>query len=265
MEMKAKVTKITCLAILGGILLVSLITGGFLGIRTYHQRKEIVPPSSEWLFENSDVISYVEVLEVDRRIRAEDLGSIGDFPKQNATVKFLKMLKGPKRLTGETSSIVKGKGYFYLRERQRVILYLRKKLRSYRTISSFEGQWQLASALADVNNLGVEKGSGIVIGLLKRGNPQEVEAHILRGRHKAPIALNSLIYKEQLVKTARFGEFDIAEMPLEPSAYTILVGLGGSLYSFSPLVDGYYPYVILDETDWRGLYFDLESIATSDQ
>lgn len=245
------------------ILMISTIT--YYGCEIW---KGLAVPESketkEWFFENSDVISYVEVLEVDRRIEepTELLppGSRDVFLKQQAKIKFLKILKGPKELENTTDNIVKKRAYFFLTEKERLVLYLRKRLCSYHTFSVSQGEWRLASALADVNSLKKDTESGIVVGVLNKGNLQDLRIHILQRRHKAPVILDSESWKNNLVRREKIGEFDIAEIPLAQGAFTVLLELKENLYSFNQLVDRYYPYVILEENNWQAIYFDIEAI-----
>ena len=228
------------------------------------------PPSQTWLFERSDIISYVEVLEVDKAIELppsspENMkpGEIARYPKQFAKVKFLKLLKGSKELENTTRNIIKGGGAnFYLKEGEKLVLYLKKWIWSYHTFNS-RAESRLAPVLANVNSLKKEMKNGIVVGVFNKESLEDLKVHILQGRHKAPIILDSEIYKDNLVKKERINEFDIAEIPLEPGSYTILIELEGNLYNFNRLVVGYYPYVILEENssrNWRSINFDLNKI-----
>lgn len=223
--------------------------------------------SEEWLFENSDIISYVEVLQVDTKIKGPTKpfppGINPIFSMQRAKVKFLKILKGPESLEGTIGNVIKDRSYFYLTEKEKSAPYLKEKNGLYHTVGSFSGQRRLASALADINNLRGDIGSGIVVGILNKGDLSDSKLHILQGRHKAPVILGSKVWKNNLIKVERVSKFDIAGIPLERGAYTILLELKGNLYAFSRLVDGYYPYVILEENNWRALYFDIKKTKQS--
>lgn len=258
--------------LIGGIFVVLAVVLAFVGQRVYRRYQDVRrvnPPSEEWFFENSDIISYVEVLEVDKEVDKEIkrssesllLGSKTIFSKQHAKVRFLKILKGPGELENTTANIIKRKAYFGLGPKEKRVLYLRRGIWRYYTVSIFGGEWRLASVLANVNALNKDKGSGIVVGLLNKGDLQGLEIHVLHGRHKSPVILDSEVYEANFVKEEKIGEFDIAEISLEPGAYTLLIELDGSLYSgFSQLVDGHYPYVIIKEDNWRGLHFDMEGV-----
>lgn len=82
----------------------------------------------EAFFKVSDVISYVEILEVEPSIDKSPSPSEPIpgplFPKQRAKVKFLKILRGPVSLENTTSTIIKRRAYFYLIEKERLVLYL---------------------------------------------------------------------------------------------------------------------------------------------
>lgn len=253
------------ISLIGGILLISVAVLVFAGQRIYESLlKETMlnPPSQEWCFENSEAIAYVEVLKVSRKVEkpTESLppGIWRTFPRQRVKVRFLKVLKGPEELENTSSTIIKGRAHFYLDEGEREVLYLRKGIWRYHTVSTFQCITGLAPVLAKMNSLKKHKGSGLVIGVLNKGNLEGLEVHILEDRHKAPVILDSEIYRDNLVKKERIGELDIAEIPLEPGSYTVLIELNGNLYSFNRLVDGYYPYVILEENNWWGLHFDIQ-------
>jgi hypothetical protein len=89
---------------------------------------------------------------------------------------------------------------------------------------------------------------------------EDLEVYVLQGRHKAPLILGSKIWKDNVIRREKIGEFDIAEVSLKPGTYTLLIQFNGNLHSFGRLVNGYYPYVILEENDWRALYFDMKEI-----
>lgn len=228
----------------------------------------IEPESSEYLFKNSDVIAYVKVLEVTKikkKYHSEplSLGARIIFPRQLAKVRFLKILKGSQGLKDTTATIVKSKSFNYLSEGQEVVVYLKKVKGRYQTINLSGWEWRLASTLANINNLKAD-GCGVVVGVLlnkDKRNFHDFKIHILKGRHKAPIILGDQVIQTSLLKTEEVGKFNISEVPLDHGTiYIILLEVKGGLHSHNRLVNGYYPYILLEENEWRVVYFDINEI-----
>lgn len=244
-----------------------LVTGCIERAKVISKEKNplpIKPETAEWLFENSEVISYVEVLKVDKKIEREDKplppGIYPTFSKQHAEVNLLEILKGPEDLRGTIITIIKDRSRYYLTEKQRLVVYLKEDKGRYHTIDAFGGEHRLASTLANVNSLKKDMGSGIVVGILNKGNFSDLKLHILQGRHKAPLIPGDEVEKVYLLKVEEVDRFDISKIPLEPGSYTILLELEGDLHSHYQLINGYYPYLILKEDNWRVLYFNLKKI-----
>ncbi len=214
----------------------------------------------------AEIISYIEITEVDRKIEGPSEpfppGSRTSYSQQTAKIKFLKVLKGPKELEGKTGEIIKKKTYFYFTAEEKLVVYLEKKGDKYYTVGESSNEWRLPSALANINKIQKDSQSGIVVGVLNNPGIKDLRVHILNGKYKAPVLLNDEDWKKNIVKEEKIGEFGIAEIFLEPGNYTILLEFEGKLYSFNRLVNGYYPYIILEkEGDWRAIYFDIDEIA----
>jgi len=252
------------ISLIGGVLLILAAVLVFTGQRIYESFQETTsyPLSQDWFFENSEVIAYVEVLKVSRKIeRSTQLSPPGiwrTFPRQRVKVKFLRVFKGAKELEDTTGTVIKGRAHFYLNKEERLVLYLRKGIWRYHTVSNFQGRTGVSSVIPYINSLEKDKGSGLVVEVLNKGDLKDSEMHVLQGRQKSPVILDSETYRDNLVKKEKIDEFGIAEIPLEPGSYTVLIELDGDLYSFNRLVEGHYPYVILEENTWEGLYFDVE-------
>lgn len=217
----------------------------------------VLPLTDEQLIESSDLIVYVEVLELDKNTAQRSKDSLL-YPKQIAQVNVLKVLKGS--VKREDIKITKKRAYFQLQEKQRLVLYLKKYFGSYQTVSVFSQETRIASAIANVNEYLIQDGSGIVVGITNKEPIERLNIHILKGRNRAPILLGGKNYQKNIVITRKTEEFDIAEIPLDPGSYTILIEYKDALYSFNRLVDGYYPYVIIGDqnySNWRSVNFDF--------
>jgi len=228
----------------------------------------IKPKSSKWLFEHSDLIAYVKIISIDKKMsgnthKKQPPGIYPLFEKQHCRTKVLKVLKGPTELINKIISVVKIKSHYYLKEKQRLVLYLKKQDKVYRTIGLFGGEHRLASALCNINELreDVQTG-GIVSAVLNEKKDTSLRIHIIEGRHKACINIGDKTWKNHLFKILPIDKFCIAEIPLEEGSYTVLLELKHNLYSHSRLVDGYYPYVIIAKGRWKPLYFDIDKIKT---
>lgn len=222
----------------------------------------INPESPEYLFKNSDVIAYVEVLEATKvkeyPTEPLPLGTRFIFPEQHAKVRFLKILKGPQEIKDTTTTIVKSKSFNYLSEGQQVVVYLKMIKEKYWTINLSGWEWRLVSALANINNLKRE-GSGVVVGIANKGEFCDFKIRILKGRHRAPITIRDQIIQASLLKTEEVGEFGMSEISFNPKViYTILLEVGGGLYSHNRLINGHYPYILLEENEWKAVYFDIK-------
>jgi hypothetical protein len=229
------------------------------------KRIPIKPESPEWLFRHSNVIGYVEIIEVDKKIKKnqsfENLeGIYSTYPRQGCKAKFLRILKGSNDLENTTVSLVKEYSRYFLTEKQKIVLYLKKK-DVYHTIDQFGGEHRLASALCDINNIREDiQTGGIVVAVLNKEKYTDYKVHIIKGRHRSPINKGDEAWKKYLLKSAKFNEFDIVEVPLQGGRYTVLLELNGNIYCHSRLINGYYPYVIISENRFKPIYFDLKMI-----
>ena len=230
-----------------------------------HQEQKFL--SDQQRFQKADVVCYVEILKVDKEIERPSLdeppppGKRITYPEQMATVKCLRLLKGPDELQDVTFNVLKQASHFFLREKQRRVLYLSQNRERYSTIGIDSGESRLPSALSISNTLKDDYGSGIVVGILADQPLENLNVHILQGRQKAPISLHTAQWKDALIKKAETEDFGIAEIPLESGSYSVLLQLDERLYTFSRLVNGYYPYVILDKNQWRPVYFAIEDVV----
>lgn len=229
-----------------------------------HQEQVFV--SDQQRFQKADVVCYVEILEVDKKIEESSSGhdplegEVIIHPEQTVRAQCLKVLKGPEELQGTTLVIVKQRSDFHLVENQRRVLHLSHDAHRFRTVGWRSGEWRLPSVLSIANTLKNDAGSGIVVGVLAEYSLKNSMVHILKGRHRAPVTLHSRQWEEALTGAYTIGDFDIAEIFVEPGSYTVLLEVDGTLRSFSRLVFGYYPYVIVEEHQWRTVYFDVEEM-----
>lgn len=247
--------KIICVSLIGFLAVISI------EIFAYPCRDDFISKGrdKEWVINSSELIVYVEILEVNKSVKEEAIYSKHGplFPEQSAQVKFLKILKGTERLENSVNQVRKQESHFSLYNGERLVLYLRKEGdKSFRTIGTFRGHRRLASAIADINTIKKQR-AGLVIGIIGNKKLEDIEINILEGRYKAPVVLETSTYEKGLVKTAKPGEFGIATISLEPGKYTVLFKTDDRLEGFSRLINGHYPYVILQKSNWRGLYFDI--------
>ena len=229
------------------------------------KRLPIKPESSKWLFENSDLISYGEVVDVDREIddsvhKRQPPGIYPSFKIQLCRVKLLKVLKGSDELKGKIITVIKKRSRYYFKKGQKRVLYLKEHYRIYETVDLFGGEHRLVSALCNINTIKNIQRGGIVAGILNKGKENYLRICIIRGRQKAGVTIGDKIWGNYLLKTVQIGEFDIAEVPLEEGNYTVLLEFNNNLYPHSRLVEGHYPYVIITKGRWKPLYFDMDKI-----
>lgn len=218
---------------------------------------EVVQPETPRLIESSDLIAYVEVIEVTPEIGEEALeplppGMYRTFPAQEAQVRFLRVLKGKVSAElGEVGVIKEENGFFLSRDKPRV-LYLKRKKDFYETLGNLGGESRLPSAMWELHRR-EGKGYGVIVGAL--GELSGLVAVALRERHFAPLVPESESWMRSIVKSISIDELGVAEIQLEPGNYTILLQKGKEVYRPYRLVDGFYPYVILDEESrWKIVY-----------
>ena len=226
----------------------------------------IKPQSCKWLFEHSDLIAYVEIISVDKKTndsiyKKQPPGIYPSFGEQYCQANVLKILKGLTELKNKTITVIKRKSRYYLKEKQKLVLYLEKQNEIYQTIDLFGGEHRLASALCNINELrkDVQKG-GIVVTVLNKKEDVSFRIHIIRGRQKVDINIGDKIWRNYLLKILDIDEFDTIEVPLGEGNYTVLLEIDHNLYPHSRLIDGYYPYVIITKGKWKPLYFDIDKI-----
>ncbi len=231
-------------------------------------------PLSE-LIMNSDLVCYAEILEVDKEIEIKNYlpmpGEIIYYPNQNVKARCLKVLIGPEEIQGREINVLKTTVDYYLKEGQKEVLYLLKdndgyvtnKIHSAYGDGRFPHDGRLPHALSEVNILRRDKLSGAIISLLGDDSYKGLSVHIFKGRQEAPISLINNYPKEDLLKVVEVSDFNIVEVSLEYGSYTFLLEVEENLYSFSRLVNGYYPYLSLSEErdrNWLPIYFNLEEI-----
>ncbi len=229
------------------------------------------PRTFAWFYKNSDVISYVEILAVDVNVVPSDKlappGSWVLHPKQAVKVKLLKVLKGSKQ-NGETLEVLKPSSYFYFTPGQKLVVYLKRHGKSYQALVD-SGEWRLAFVMAELNILKGKANGGIVASAIEDGSDVPRTIYVLSGRQKAPMIFNSQQWNDAFITQGQIDQSNVAEIPLDPGSYTILLGktveipldsdlLGQAvaLYPFNRLVDEYYPYITLDKyRPWRPIVF----------
>ena len=218
---------------------------------------EAVQPETPRLIETADVIAYVEVIRVTPEVAEQVLeplppGMYKTFPAQKAQVRFLRFLKRKVRAELRKIEIIKEENAFFLSTGKRRVLYLKRKDNFYEALGNHGGEPRLASAMWELHRM-EEKAYGVVVGVL--GEPSELVAVALRGRHSAPLVPESERWMRSIVRRVSIDELGVAEIQLEPGSYTILLHRGKEVYHPYRLVDGFYPYVILDEESrWKIVY-----------
>ena len=220
---------------------------------------EMVQPETPKLIETSDLITYVEIIRVTPEIGEQALESLPPgmyrtFPSQKAQVRLLRFLKGEVRPELDEVVVIKKENGFFLSRGKRRVLYLKRKDDFYEALGNLGGEHRLPSAMWELHRR-EGKGYGVVLGVL--GEPFELVAVALRGRHSAPLQPESERWMRSIVKTVSIDELRVAEIQLEPGSYTILLQKGKEVYHPYRLVDGFYPYVILDEeSPWKIVYIN---------
>lgn len=218
---------------------------------------EAIQPETPELIRTSDLIAYVEIIKVAPVIEegaSEHLhpGSYRTFPAQKACGRILRSLKGAVAEGSDVVDVIKQENGFYLSQNERRVLYLKRKDGFYETSGILGGEHRLASAIWELRRA-EEKGYGVVVGA--KGNPAGLTAVVLRGRHSVPLIPESENWVQTVVKKAPVDELGVAEFLLESGSYTILLYKGAEVYHPNRLVNGFYPYVILDrESRWKIVY-----------
>ena len=223
----------------------------------------IVPETTQKLFEDSDVIAYADIDSVENKI--EKVVSVGIppqgpkiFPSQRCTASFLWILKGDVGLQNETVPLIKERSRYYLSEKEKRVLYLRKDGDLFRTVDRFGAEHRLVSALCDIRNLKKKATTGGIVASFHQESHKSLRPaiHILRGRQKASLKVNDRAWGDSLLKTSNIGMFDICEVPLPEGIYTVLMESDGVLFSYTRLTNGYFPCVIVGKYRWwEPLYF----------
>ena len=178
---------------------------------------------------------------------------------------LLWILKGNKGLKNSTVPIIKEKSGYYLSEKEKRVLYLKKDGEFFRTVDRFGGEHRLASALCDIRNLEREATSGGIVASFHQGNDQSLQPtiHVLKGRQKISLKINDSTWDRFLLKTSTMEKFNICEVPLPEGVYTVLMEIGGELFSYARLTDGYYACVNIGKYRWwEPLYFVPESLSS---
>ena len=223
----------------------------------------IVPETTEKLFEDSDVIAYADIDNVENKIEKAALVRTNlpvseIFPEQRCAASLLWILKGDVDLQNRTVPIIKKKSRYYLSEKEKRVLYLKKEGNLFHTIDRFGGEHRLRSALCDIRNLKRDATSGGIVASFQ-GNDKSLRPtiHVLQGRQKTSLKINDNTWNKFLLKSSRIGEFNICEIPLQKGAYTVLMEIGGDLFSYTRLINDYYACVIIGKYRWwEPLYFE---------
>jgi len=220
----------------------------------------IIPETTQQLFEDSDVIAYACIDQVEDRIEKparKDIEGIGTYPRQRCTATLLWILKGDAGLTHMTAPFVKNSSRYFVSEKEKRVLYLKKDGDRFYTVDRFEGEPRLASALCDIRNLKRDAESGGIIASFQGSSASlSPTIHVLKGRQKTTLRVNDAGWNRFLLKSSPIGPFDICEIPLKKGTYTVLMERGGGLFSYTRRIDGYYACVNVGEYRWwEPLYF----------
>ena len=222
----------------------------------------IVPETTQKLFEDSDVIAYADIDNVENKIeKAALVGTNLDvseiFPEQRCTASLLWILKGDVDLQNKTVPVIKEKSRYYLSEKEKRVFYLKKEGDLFHTIDRFRGEHRLTSALCDIRNLKRDAKSGGIVASFQ-GNDKSLRPtiHVLKGRQKTSLKINDNTWNRFLLKSSSIGKFNICEIPLQKGEYTVLMEIGGDLFSYTRLINDYYACVIVGKYRWwEPLYF----------
>jgi len=220
----------------------------------------IIPETTQQLFEDSDVIAYSYIDDVEDRIEKpsrKDIEVIGIYPNQRCTATLLLILKGDVGLTNMTVPLVKKRSRYFVSEKEKRVLYLKKDGDRFCTIDRFEGEHRLASALCDIRNLKRDTESGGIVASFQRSSASSCPTiHVLKGRQKTSLKINDATWNRFLLKSSPIGQFDICKIPLEKGTYTVLMEMEGVLFSYTRLINDYYACVNVGEYRWwEPLYF----------
>jgi hypothetical protein len=222
----------------------------------------IVPETTAALFENSDVIAYGYIDNVEGGIEKSAPGRIHldrsvIYPEQRCTATLLWILKGDAGLKNRTVSVVKKRSRYFVSEKEKRVLYLKKEGDFFHTVDRFGGEHRLASALCDIRNLKRDAESGGIVASFQGIGPSSRPViHVLKGRQKTSLRINDAAWRRFLLKSSPIGEFDICEIPLEKGTCTVLMEMGGQLSSYTRLINDYYACVNVGEYRWwEPLYF----------
>ncbi len=222
----------------------------------------IVPETTLTLFEDSDVIAYARIDTVEDKIEMAPPGRpqpevLITYPKQRCTATLLWILKGDVGLQNETLRLAKERSRFFVSEKEKRVLYLKKEGDFFHTIDKFGGEHRLASALCDIRNLKQDTESGGIVASFKGNDTSSHPTiHVLKGRQKTSLKMNDAAWKRFLLKSSPIGQFDTCEIPLEKGTYTVLMEMGDNLFSYTRLINGYYACVNVGEYRWwEPLYF----------
>jgi len=222
----------------------------------------IIPETTQRLFEDADVVAYVLIDKVEEGIEISPPGAhhpevLKTYPRQRCTASLLWILKGDSALQNEKVPIVKEISRYFVSENEKRVLYLQKRGDFFQTIDSFGGEPRLASALCDIRNSKKDvHGGGVVASFQGKDRMSRPIIHVLRGRQPTSLRMTDTAWDTFLLTSKPIGEFDICEIPLEQGTYTVVMEMGGHLFSYTRLLNGYYACVKVGEYRWwEPLYF----------
>lgn len=207
------------------------------------------------LYEQADLIVYGQVDRVEPACPAgrKNEGHLGPvwLPAQQALVRIHRVLKGTVGASEPLLNVVKSVATYCLEVGCKQVFYLQEVNGQWLTVDHFAGEDRLAGVIANIEKLA--GGTGIVVGIDAAGG-QPSTVYLLKGRCRAPLRMDEQRWQQLLYGTFHLDPDGVAKISVPPGRYTIVADGGGQLVSHAPLVNGYYPSVII-EKGWRPVYF----------
>jgi hypothetical protein len=216
----------------------------------------LIPEPTSQLLERSDVIAYSVVEKVSTKIEGGASGPsqrevMTIYPEQHFTATLLWVLKGDSVSPNTTIAVVKRESRYFVSEREKRVLYLKKTDGLFQTVDRFGGEQRLAFALCEIRNQKKAAENGGIVASFQGDSPSSQPiVHVLKGRQKRPLQINGEAWKRSLLKNAPINQFDICEIPLAKGTYTVLLEMDGVLFSHTRAVNGYYACVNIGEYRW---------------
>lgn len=219
----------------------------------------IAPEGTLKVLRDSDVVAYARINTVEDKIEKVPPSDrpqpdiLRAYPRQRCTITLLWILKGDATWEGKTVPLLKERSRYFVSEKEKMVLYLKRQGDFFHTIDGFGEEHRLAFVLCDIRNSKKDSKSGGIVasvngnGMLSRPRPT---IHVLEGRQRTTLRIGDDRWNTSLLQTKTIGEFDICEIPLDKGTYTVLMEEDGQLFSYTRLLKGYYACVNVGEYRW---------------